>query len=150
MKSVTNTKQSCEALKQVLADTYILTIKIQNVHWNIEGDGFIAIHKHLDEQYEDLSEAVDEIAERIRALGENTPASMQSFLDLTRLEESQAAIKGVKPGIKALVADHERMSELMTEHIALLDQENDYGTVDLLTDRIRVHDKFAWLLRANL
>ena len=150
MKSLNNLDGSVDALKVVLADTYILKIKIQNVHWNAEGEGFIAIHKHLDEQYESLSDAIDEIAERIRALGEDAPASMQTFLSLSRIDDREEASKDIKRGIKMLADDHENIASLITEHIAVLEKDNDYGTVDLLTDRIREHDKFAWLLRANL
>ncbi|MEC7030732.1 MAG: Dps family protein [Pseudomonadota bacterium] len=149
MKELTNRQASTEALKHILADSYVLLVKIQNVHWNIEGHGFIAIHKLLDEQYEDVSEAIDVIAERIRALGEDAPASFKEFLALSRLEESDI-IKGVDAGVKILADAHENLSTLLLEHIAVLDNDNDAGTIDLFTDRIRAHDQAAWLLRANL
>ena len=150
MVALSNKGASVEVLKHVLADTYLMTINTQNVHWNMEGPGFIAIHKLLDEHYEDLSEAVDEIAERIRALGEVSPASFSELLALARVEERKEAIQDVNEGIRFLVEGHEKVSQLLTEHIEVLEKDNDAGTIDLLTDRIRTHDKFAWLLRANL
>jgi starvation-inducible DNA-binding protein len=150
MKSLANNRASVEALKHVLADSYVLTIKVQNVHWNAEGDGFIAVHKHLDEQYSDLSGAVDDIAERIRALGDSAPSSMSAFLSLSRIEESIEPQKNIKTAIALLADDHERLSALMSDHIEVLEKNNDYGTIDLFTQRVVVHDKFAWLLRANI
>ena len=149
MKALTNKSASTEALKHILADTYVMQALIQNVHWNTEGAGFIAIHKLLDEQYEDVSGAIDEIAERIRALGEDAPASLAAFIELSRLQESEP-IKGLNQGIQRLVESHEVISTLLLEHIAVLENDNDAGTIDLLTDRVREHDKAAWLLRSNL
>ena len=149
MKELTNISASTEALKHILADSYVLLVLIQNVHWNTEGPGFIAIHKLLDEQYEDVSEAIDIIAERIRSLGEDAPASLQSFLGLSRLSESEV-LKSVDEGVKLLAETHESLSALLLDHIKVLENDNDAGTIDLLTDRIREHDKAAWLLRSNL
>lgn len=150
MVSLSNERASAEALKHVLADTYVMVVNIQNVHWNAQGEGFIAIHKHLDEQYEDLSTAVDDIAERIRALGHDAPASFSEILSLSRVQEEGEAVKSVKEGVSKLVSHHKVISKLLTEHIEVLEKDNDAGTIDLLTDRVRVHDKFAWLLEANL
>ncbi|MCP8352198.1 Dps family protein [Candidatus Synchoanobacter obligatus] len=148
--ALSNSLSSVEALKHVLADSYVLLVKVQNVHWNVEGQTFIAIHKLLDELYEDLGESIDVIAERIRALGENSPAAMSEFVALSRLEEFTSSQKDIRQGVEALVHDYEQMSYLMLEHIEVLEKDNDAGTIDLLTDRIRAVDHFAWLLRSNL
>jgi starvation-inducible DNA-binding protein len=97
-----------------------------------------------------LSDAIDEIAERVRALGEDAPASMQTFLALSRVDDKVEACKDIKEGIKLLADDHEQLASLMVEQIAMLEEYNDYATIDLLTDRVKEHDKFAWLLRSNL
>ena len=149
MRELTNISASTEALKHILADSYVLLVLIQNVHWNAEGSSFIAIHKLLDEQYEDISEAIDVIAERIRSLGEDAPASLESFIALSRLTESKA-IKEVDAGVKVLADAHESLAALLLDHIKVLENDNDVGTIDLLTDRVREHDKAAWLLRSNL
>lgn len=150
MVSITNERASVEALKHILADSYVMVLNIQNVHWNAQGEGFIAIHKHLDEQYEALTEAVDEIAERIRALGYHAPSSLTELLSLSRVQEEQEPIESIKEGVSKLVGHHKEISKLLTEHIEVLDKDNDAGTIDLLTDRVREHDKFAWLLESNL
>lgn len=149
MRELTNISASTEALKHILADSYVLLVLIQNVHWNAEGSGFIATHKLLDEQYEDISEAIDMIAERIRSLGEDAPASLESFIALSRLTESKA-IKEVDAGVRVLADAHESLAALLLDHIKVLENDNDVGTIDLLTDRVREHDKAAWLLRSNL
>ena len=101
MVSINNERASVEVLKHILADSYVMVLNVQNVHWNAQGEGFIAIHKHLDEQYEALTEAVDEIAERIRALGHHAPASLTELLELSRIQEEQKVRCQEKRGRKA-------------------------------------------------
>ena len=144
-------KASIQALEYILADTYVLTIKTQNVHWNAKGENFIGIHQLLDDQYSALSEANDTIAERIRALGGLSPSSMKQFISMARLSESEA-IRSTQDGVQVLSDDHARISALLSEHIQILQGHGsgDEGTIDLLVERIRDHDKQAWLLRSNL
>lgn len=140
---------SIEALRHVLADTYLLAIMTQNAHWNMEGPSFISLHKLFEEQYKDLAEMVDEIAERLRALGDYSPASMRDFLDLARLEES-SLLNEELDALNTLTSAYQKLSILLAEHIAVIEQYKDAGTVDLFTVMIRHMDKQAWLLNSHL
>lgn len=140
---------SITVLKRVLADTYILAVKTQNGHWNAQGENFIGIHQLLDKQYGELIAAVDIIAERIRAIGGSAPGSMHQITTLKRLEEVDL-IEDTMSAVEILGNDHQQLRALIEDHIAILEQENDYGTIDLLTDRIREHDLNSWLLLSHI
>lgn len=140
---------SIEALRHVLADTYLLAIKTQNAHWNLEGPSFIALHTLLEAQYQALSASTDEIAERIRALGSYSDGSMQAFLELARLEESELLNEEIEV-LNILASSHQKLSILISEHIAVLEQHQDVGTIDLFTRLVQDHDKQAWLLKSHL
>lgn len=139
---------SIEALRHVLSDTYVLAVKTQNAHWNLEGSNFIGLHLLLERQYKELLEAIDVIAERIRALGQHSPSAMNDFISLARLKEAKPLIDP-RESVLSLVNDHQALSVLLEEHIGVLESEGDYGTIDLMTDRIRDHDHEAWLLKAH-
>lgn len=139
---------SIEALKHVLGDTYVLAVKTQNAHWNLEGDNFIGLHLLLERQYKELVTAIDVIAERIRALGEPSPGDMASFISLARLSESKQLVDP-RESILKIADDHATLATLLEEHISILEAEKDYGTIDLLTDRIRDHNHETWLLQAH-
>tara|TARA_A100001015_G_C15036010_1_gene736253 strand:+ start:313 stop:762 length:450 start_codon:yes stop_codon:yes gene_type:complete len=139
---------SIEALRHVLGDTYVLAVKTQNAHWNLEGESFIGLHLLLERQYKELVTAIDVVSERIRALGDVSPGDMATFIALARLQEEKSLVDP-RESILKLADDHTRLSTLLEEHIAILEPDNDYGTIDLFTDRIRDHDHEAWLLRAH-
>lgn len=141
---------SIEALKHILADTYVLLFNVQHVHWNTVGAGFLSIHQFLDEQYAELAKVIDVLAERIRELDEKAPASLTAMLALSRLKEIPEDCYDVNQGIEFLVKQHQEVSTLLTEHLAILTDGEDHATIDLLTQRISIHDKFSWLLKANL
>lgn len=149
MKEPNYAATSIEALNHVLADTYVIAVKTQNAHWNMQGPSFIGVHKLLDEQYSALQDAIDMIAERIRALGGNAPHSMASMLALTRLSESEV-IKDLDMTVKSLCQDHAEIRDLMLSHIPTVTEAGDEGTADMLVERIREHDLQAWLLGAHL
>ncbi|MGO4123144.1 Dps family protein [Inquilinus sp. YAF38] len=137
-----------DALKQVLADTYALQIKTQNYHWNVEGPQFRSLHLMFEDQYKELFAAVDEVAERIRALGEPAPGSFKAFSELTKVSPPKDGIEG-SAMVKDLLKSHELLSEQAKAALAVGEKAGDDSTVDLLTDRITYHDKTAWMLRST-
>lgn len=135
------------ALCRVLADTYTLYLKTQGFHWNVVGPLFYSLHQLTEEQYKDLAEAVDELAERIRALGYPAPASFGEFAALRTIED----VTGLPTGeemIGQLVKDHEAVAREMRNAAATAAAANDDVTNDLLTGRLREHEKAVWMLRA--
>ena len=137
-----------DALKQVLADTYALQIKTQNYHWNVEGPQFHSLHLLFEEQYKALFEAVDEVAERIRALGEHAPGSFEVFAKTTKVSPPKDGLEALAM-VKDLVKSHELLSDQAKAALAVGEKAGDDSTVDLLTQRITYHDKTAWMLRAT-
>lgn len=143
------TETSFEALSTLLANTYLLYLKTQNYHWNVEDPAFAMLHEFLDEQYKALAEAIDEIAERIRMLNRHTPATLKEFLSLTTLHEDTQHKTGPQM-LKALLKDHENVICELRDDLALLEEDNDEGTIDFLIGRLRAHEKMAWMLRSHL
>ncbi len=138
-----------QTLIRFLANSYILYTKTQNFHWNVEDARFQSLHKLFEHQYEDLADALDEIAERIRALNHRAPGSLKQMLELATLKESEGVLSGQEM-IRELMRDHEAMSQALSEAIAESDESGDFGTADLYTDRIRVHQKAVWMLKSHL
>lgn len=138
-----------ESLSHSLADTYVVYLKTQNFHWNVVDSRFQSLHKLFEEQYEALADAVDEIAERIRMLKGRAPGSMREFLSLTQLKENDRMFSG-DDMIRHLMKDHEKIIDFLHKAIAEATKANDDGTADLLIQRIRAHEKMAWMLRAHL
>jgi starvation-inducible DNA-binding protein len=135
-------------LSHYLADSVVLYFKLLNYHWNMVGPEFFMYHKLLEEQYIDLAEAIDLIAERIRQLGPKAPASMQEFLDLTTMKEGKAT-KSQDQMIEELTQDHSNIVAHCKKLIEVFQDDGDEGTADILIERMRVHDKYAWLLRSH-
>lgn len=138
-----------DELTHLLADTYILYLKTQNFHWNVTGPFFPQLHALFEKQYEELAEAVDLIAERIRALGSPAPASFSEFLKLTSLKEGNSKLTA-QMMVKSLMKDHETISHHLLIIFTQAEKANDQATIDLLTERMRAHDKTAWTLRSSL
>lgn len=136
-------------LRQVLADTYVLLVKTQNFHWNVVDTRFYSLHKLFEEEYEDLQDAVDLLAERLRVFNVPAPGSMSRFLELTTITES-GETKDSDLMLLELYQDHQILSQFLREGIALADQHDDPGTADIYTQRLRAHDKTAWMLRSHL
>lgn len=136
-------------LRKFLADTFVLYMKTYAVHWNYQGSKFFSVHKLTEEQYEHLQEAIDEMAERIRAMGGEAPFSLAEMLASADLDElsadggaSDRSVHNLADSNSALAAEAERVVEELGD-------EDPY-TVDLLTSRIGAHDKAAWMLRSLL
>lgn len=136
-------------LSQLLADTYILYTKTQNYHWNVVDPRFFQLHKFFESQYEELAEALDVIAERIRMLGGRTPASMHQFLELSTLEESVDELSGDQM-IQQLVEDHSFMADSLRFSIDETSKLGDEGTADMMINRLRSHEKNRWMLKSHL
>lgn len=146
-------KKACQkigaTLSQALANTYLLLVKSQNFHWNVVDPRFHSLHEFFQEQYEALFEAVDEIAERIRMLGLKSPGSLREFLDLGNLDEADTNLTGDEM-LSELLADHETVIKALREMIEEAVEFGDEGTGDMLIDRLRFHEKTAWMLRSHL
>jgi starvation-inducible DNA-binding protein len=142
-------KLAVESLGRVLADTYILQLKTQSVHWHVVGSSFFAVHTLTELQYTELFTAVDEIAERIRALGADAPGSMAEFLKISRLKEGIGGSSDAEM-VGELARVNRQMAELMRSEIDVMDDIDDYGSEDLLIRRLQVHEKSAWMLESLL
>jgi starvation-inducible DNA-binding protein len=138
-----------DGLARLLADTYTLYLKTHNFHWNVTGPQFNTLHTMFEQQYTELSTAVDEIAERIRALGFPAPGSYKQFAALTRIQEEDG-VPSATDMIAALAKDQEAVVRTAREIFPLADEANDEPSADLLTQRMQIHEKTAWMLRAML
>lgn len=138
-----------DELTHVLADTYTLYLKTQNYHWNVTGPYFPQLHALFEEQYTELAEAVDVIAERIRALDALAPASFSEFQKLTSLDEGDNLVAW-ETMVEHLLHDHETIAHHLLIVFSKAEKANDQGTIDMLTERLRAHEKAAWMLRSSL
>ena len=147
--SAAENKKSHEILREVLASTFILYTKTLNFHWHVVGPQFQSLHALFQDQYDELFSAVDEIAERIRAIGHITPASCKEMLEHSIISESEANLSADQM-LGALAEDHFSLSQLIRKKISEAEKNNDYGTADLLTSRLKSHEKTAWMLQSHL
>lgn len=142
-------KAISDGLSHVLADSYTLYLKTHNFHWNVTGPMFNTLHTMFEEQYTELATAVDEIAERIRALGEFAPGSYRQYAQLTRIEEADG-VPGASDMISQLVSGHETVARTARSVFPTAEKAGDESTADLLTQRMQLHEKAAWMLRSML
>ena len=142
-------KPVTENLKKVLADTYSLLTKTQNYHWNVEGPNFSALHLLFEGQYNELFAAVDQIAERIRALGEKAPGSPSEFRKLSAITEGNAEFDANRM-LKDLYESNQMVLSTLKKGLIAGEKASDASTVDLLTQRITAHDKASWMLKSSL
>ncbi|MEW5727011.1 MAG: Dps family protein [Pseudomonadota bacterium] len=138
-----------EGLSRLLADTYTLYLKTHNFHWNVTGPMFNTLHLMFEQQYNELALAVDLIAERIRALGFPAPGSYKQFAELTSLKE-ETGVPSAEDMIRILVKDQEAVVRTARSIFPVVDDAHDEPTADLLTQRMQVHEKTAWMLRSLL
>lgn len=137
------------ALTGYVADTYVLMAKTQACHWNATGPGFIGMHQLTEAQYKELFLAVDELAERLRALGEPAPRGLSAMLDLASLDELEGKVD-VAAAYRTLADDNTRIAERARELAEAAEEAEDIATHDMLVHRIEVHEKAAWLLRSHV
>lgn len=136
-------------LKKILADTYALYLKSQNYHWNVEGIHFQSLHSLFEAHYQALSEAVDEIAERIRALGFNAPGSFKSFDALKTITDANENATA-KEMLEDLQRSHQKIRQNISAALEVAQQQKDEVTIGLLVDRLEYHEKTLWMLSAHL
>jgi starvation-inducible DNA-binding protein len=146
-----NLKSVASLLSVVLADAVVLYTKTRKFHWNVKGESFMELHLLFEKQYNELEEAIDEIAERINKLGEPTIGTMKEFLDLTHLKEAPGEYPSRKEMIKELLADHESIVVALRKDVdKCQDEFKDAGTADFLTNLMEDHETNAWKLRRYL
>lgn len=138
-----------EGLSRLLADTYTLYLKTHNFHWNVTGPMFNTLHLMFEQQYNELALAVDAIAERIRALGVYAPGSYKQFSQLTSIKE-ETGIPSAEEMIAQLVKGQEAVVKTARSVFPAAEKAGDEPTADLLTQRMQIHEKTAWMLRSLL
>lgn len=137
-------------LKVLLASEFLLSLKTKGAHWNVVGIDFADKHELFESQYKALSVIIDEVAERIRQLGFESPASMGEFLELAILKETKGALLKSTIFIEELLNDHEEIIRFLRANIAMAEENKDDGTVDFIIALIQQHEKTAWFLRSHL
>ncbi|MFC2952607.1 Dps family protein [Marinicaulis aureus] len=137
-----------QALNETLADTYSLYMKTHAYHWNVTGPQFQTLHVMFEEQYREMWEALDEIAERVRALGVFAPTSGKQFAELSAIENADTAPPKAADMIERLLSDHETLIKRARNGLETAEEAGDAASADLLTVRIQTHEKTAWMLRA--
>lgn len=142
-------KKIAEGLSRFLADTYTLYLKTHNFHWNVTGPMFQGLHNLFMEQYNEQWLALDEIAERIRALGHPAPGSYVQFAKLSSIQEADGVPKA-KEMIRQLVEGQEAVVRTARAVFPVAEKASDQPTLDLLTQRMQIHEKNAWMLRSLL
>ena len=142
-------KSVAEALNGVLADTYVLYQKTHAYHWNVTGPQFPVLHAMFETQYREMWAALDELAERVRALGAFAPASGKSFSDLASIASADAEPPAAGQMVKNLLNGHEMLIRRARSALDIAAESGDVASEDLLTQRIQTHEKTAWMLRAT-
>jgi starvation-inducible DNA-binding protein len=142
-------REIAQGLSKLLADTYTLYLKTHNFHWNVTGPMFRTLHLMFEEQYNELALAVDLIAERIRALGFPAPGTYKEFAKLSSISEEEG-VPSAEDMIRKLVEGQEAVVRTARSLFLVLERSHDEPTADLLTQRMQVHEKTAWMLRSLL
>ena len=147
--STEDREKIASGLAQLLADSYTLYLKTHNYHWNVEGPLFNTLHLMFEQHYTELATAVDEIAERIRALGVKAPGSYAAYAKLTSIDEGTGD-ESAEDMIRELVKGQEAVVRTAREVFTAAEAASDEPTADLLTQRMQIHEKNAWMLRSML
>ena len=138
-----------QGLSRLLADTYVVYLKTHSFHWNVEGPMFQTLHQMFMEQYTETWNAIDLIAERIRSLGEYAPGTYKEYSRLASIRETEG-VPGAEEMVRLLIEGQEAIVRTAREVLPVADEANDEPTLDLLTQRMQVHEKNAWMLRSLL
>ena len=138
-----------QSLSRLLADSYVVYLKTHSFHWNVEGPMFQTLHQMFMEQYTETWNAIDLIAERIRSLGEYAPGTYREYARLTRVQETEG-VPRAEEMVRLLIEGQEAIVRTAREVLAVADEANDQPTLDLVTQRMQVHEKNAWMLRSLL
>lgn len=145
-----DTKVVAGILNKLVADENVLYTKVRNAHWNVEGPDFHAQHIFFEELYSELAEIIDEVAERVRAIGHYAVGTLKEFLELTQLTEMKYKKNDSQGFISELLNDYESLIISLREDIKLAEEHNDAGTEDFLVGLLEKHEKTAWMLRSHL
>ncbi|ACD59812.1 Dps family protein [Xanthomonas oryzae] len=145
-------KQISDGLARYMADAFTLYLKTHNFHWNVTGSMFNSLHTMFETQYTEQWAALDEVAERIRALGYNAPGSYREFVALTSIAEEPGLSDSAdwREMVRQLVSGNEAVCRTARKVLGTADDAGDDPTVDLLTQRLQTHEKYAWMLRSLL
>ena len=135
------------ALSKVLADSFVLYLKTHNYHWNVTGPMFQTLHIMFMEQYTELWNALDEIAERIRSLGFPAPGTSKEFLKLSAIKEAEG-VPSADSMIRELIAGQEAVARSSRAALSVAEKANDQPSVDIMVQRLQIHEKNAWMLRS--
>lgn len=144
-----NRKAVAAELSVLLADSYTLYLQSHNFHWNVTGPRFIELHQLFEEHYSELAEAVDEIAERIRSLGVFVHGTYQGFSELSHIKASEQTPNDQQM-IEILTKNHEQIVKTCRKALKAAQQADDESSISLISDRMVVHEKTAWMLRSLL
>jgi starvation-inducible DNA-binding protein len=136
-------------LEVILASSYALTVKTQNYHWNVTGENFKSLHEMFGAQYEELFTALDEIAERVRALGSKVEAGFEHFAKISEIKSSSEKLDAQKM-LQNLSADHKTLVQLLNDGVKTAQEDGDEGTADMLIGRLKAHEKTIWMIEATL
>lgn len=147
--AITNPTTVVQGLSQLLAETYLVYLKTQNFHWNVTGPMFYSYHLLFETQYQELAAAVDLIAERIRTLGSPAPGSFVAYEKLSKIKEETNLPKALHM-ISLLSNNNKMIIETINKVLPLAESAKDEGTVDLLIERLRAHEKSVWMLESHL
>jgi starvation-inducible DNA-binding protein len=142
-------RQTIQLLEKALADSYALLLKTQNYHWNVVGENFKALHELFNAQYEEIFAAIDELAERIRALGSKVEGTFENFQKLSKFKSGDKNLDA-EMMIKDLAADHESLAKTLTAGIKITQEEGDEATADIFINRKKSHEKAVWMLESSL
>jgi starvation-inducible DNA-binding protein len=138
-----------EILSKALADEFLLYTKTRNAHWNVTGDNFHANHIFFEEQYKQLDELIDSVAERLRKIGHYAPATMKIYLELTHLTEYSERTNDGLGFMKDLLKDHESIIDFLRGNVTpFAEKYKDYGSSDFITSLIETHEEMAWMIRS--
>lgn len=143
-------KSGLQSVRRVLSDTFVLYMKTYAVHWNFVGSDFFSVHKLTEMQYQELAEAVDTIAERVRALGEEAPFALGEILDSSDLIEFKSGKLSAGAMLEELVRGHELLAKRAKEAVDATEDANDDFSNDMMISRIGAHQKAAWMLKSLL
>lgn len=145
--STSNRESVADALKKILADSYTLYLQTHNFHWNVKGPRFRELHLMFEEHYTELAVAVDDIAERIRSLGVAAPGTYKAFAELSSISEVDG-VPTAEEMVDILQQSHEQVVKSCREALKVSQAADDESSSALISDRMRIHEKTAWMLRA--
>jgi starvation-inducible DNA-binding protein len=143
-----NLKKIANILNDDLADEYVLLTKTRNYHWNVEDPRFNDLHKFFEEQYELISASIDEIAERVRAVGGKTRATLKEFINSSQIGEDVGSYPEADTMLGNLLSDHETIIKTLRKNVKECQDLNDEATANFLTEKMEEHEKMAWMWRS--